>query len=233
MIEGKDISLDIESDEEAKAAIGNLVKSTFNNEKIKDYGRWALYSVKAEITMHELRQCLYWQSVLEIAVMTFSFFLLMILTRFIIFLQIFHFIRPILCFKVISSLPKSHEIYEELPNLSDSSAMQPIIFSHFQRGNKFISRYLLITVIAFILDIIGCIISFTFIGGNKSGDGLYSSTVWLFLCFDVFLVFWYNTMRWEYPEEIWQNIRNVLKEGLQSTQAFLSNFMQSVRNRFR
>lgn len=233
MLEDKDIQLEIDFEEEAKAGIiGEMTNGIFSKENTKNYGRWMLYAVKVEITINELRGCLYWQSIFEFGLITITFILLLIQSRFVIFLHVIHFIRPLVCFKVISNLPRSHEIYEELPTLTETSAMHPIIYSHFQRGNRHITRYVIISVICMILDIVGCIISFTIIDSQSNADALYGFTAWVFLCFDTFLIFWYNTLRWAYPEVIWQNIRSVLKGGLSATQALLTNFMQSVRNRF-
>ena len=59
MVEGKDIQLEIDSDEESKEAMTNMVRSAMNVGNIKNYGRWALYAIKAEISINELRGCLY------------------------------------------------------------------------------------------------------------------------------------------------------------------------------
>ena len=105
--------------------------------------------------------------------MTVAFILLLIEQKFMIFLHILHFVRPLLCFKLIASLPRSHDIYEEIRDLSDSSSMQPIIYQHFQRGNRFLTRYLIVTIITSNLDIVGCIISFTVVHSNQNADILY------------------------------------------------------------
>lgn len=44
--------------------------------KMKEYGRWGLYSIKAEIVLYELRQSLYWQSLIEIFVCFLALLLL-------------------------------------------------------------------------------------------------------------------------------------------------------------
>ena len=233
MLEGKDINLEIEDDEEAKAAMGNIVMNAIGADNVKNYGRWGLYAIKAEITIHELRQCLYWQSVIEIGIIAFAFVFLLVQARFLIFLQILHILRPVICCKLISSLPKSHDIYEELPSLSNSSAMQPIICAHFQRGNKVLTQYLIISAFCAILDLIGLIISLFLLKSDHNADAVYTFVVWVLFCFDIFLVFWQNTLRWEYPDEIWQNFRSVLKSGFYAAQDFISTFMQNLRNRFR
>ena len=90
MFEENDIKIEFE-DEESKIATANMIKDAPSPEIMKNYGRWLLYAIKAEITLNELRGCLYWQSILEVGLMAVAFFLLLIESRFIILLHVLHF----------------------------------------------------------------------------------------------------------------------------------------------
>jgi hypothetical protein len=233
MLDDPDIKIEINNEEEAKNPMQGIFAAALGGTNAKNLVRWALYAIKAEITFSELRFILYWTTLIELGLMIVSFVLLLFMSRFIIFLHVLHFIRPYFGCKLISSLPRSHEIFEELPSLTDTPAMQPVVFAHFQRGNRIASKYAIVTVICMVLDVVGCIISFTVINGDHNADLFYGLVAWIFLCFDSGLIFWYNTLRWMYPDEIWQNIRKVLRGGLSTTQAFLSNFVANIVSRYR
>jgi hypothetical protein len=233
ILEDQDAKIVMDHEEEAKNPLGNIFKNIVSGENAKNYIRWALYAIKAEITINELRFCLYWITLVEIFLITFSTIILAMQGSFIIFLHLLHFFRPILCIKLISNLPRSHDIFEELPGLSDANIMQPVIYAHFQRANGYFTKYVVLSFVCIILDIVGCIISFTIFSTNRNADFLYGIAAWVLLCFDCFMIFWYNTLRWMYPDVIWQNIRSILKSGLYNAQAFLSEFTTSLRNRFR
>ena len=223
----------VEAEAEEKQPVENpfpVIAPALGN--LREYGRYALYAIKAEITINELRFCLYWQSLLEFAIISVSFVMLLFARRFLIFMHIFHFARPILCLKVISSLPRSHDIYEEITDFNDTSMMQSVIYSHFRRANRIFTKYFVLTVICFVLDFIGCVIGLFFVGNDHNSDAFYSLITWVFLCFDTFLVFWYNSLRWAYPDIIWHNVRRTIKEGITSVQELLKSYMNSVKDRF-
>lgn len=233
MLEDIDIKFDMPENEEKKNPFEGIAQGLLQNVNIKGYARWVIYAVKAEITLSEFRFLIYWQSLVEFGLMLISFVLLLMSGRYWILLHVLHFVRPYLGLKLLSSLPKSHEIFEELPSLTDTSTMHPVIFTHFKRANSQMTKYLVVSGICFLLDIIGCIVSFIVLNDSHNSDLFYGFTAWVFLCFDSLLVFWYNTLRWMYPDDIWQNIRSLLKSGLSTAQLFLSNFVSSAQDKFR
>mmetsp|Transcript_31523 Transcript_31523/g.31240 ORF Transcript_31523/g.31240 Transcript_31523/m.31240 type:complete len:163 (-) Transcript_31523:25-513(-) len=147
-----------------------------------------------------------------------------------IFMQIPHFARPFFAFKVMDKLPQSHIIYEELPeSLTDVSTYQPLIFAHFKRGSKAISIYVIITTFTALLDLISLTIQFASIDSERSIDILYAIVVWIFLCLDCFLVFWYYTMKFTFPQEIWHNLIKLARGSLDDAKWFLKNYFQSFQ----
>jgi hypothetical protein len=233
MLEDVDIKLDLPENEERKSPFEGFANAMMQNLDVKGYARWVLYSIKAEITMNEFRFLIYWTSLIELGLMTIAFVLLLMAGRFWIFLHLLHFARPFLGLKVISSLPKSHDVFEELPSLTDASSMQPVIFAHFKRANSQMTRFLVVSAVCILLDVIGCIVSFVVINDRHNADFFYGIVAWIFLCFDSLLVFWYNTLRWMYPDAIWQNFRGIMKSGLGDARSFLGEYFRSVQNRFK
>mmetsp|Transcript_12593 Transcript_12593/g.12668 ORF Transcript_12593/g.12668 Transcript_12593/m.12668 type:complete len:147 (+) Transcript_12593:229-669(+) len=139
--------------------------------------------------------------------MTISFFLMVIFGRYMIFLQLLHFIRPFFAFRLIEQLPKSHVIYEEMPdNLDDVSTFQPLLFAHFKRASKALSVYLIVTAFASLTDLISLTIQLSSIDSDYNPHLLYAIFVWIFLGLDFFLIFWYCTMKFTFPQEIWYNL---------------------------
>lgn len=233
MLEDIDIKLDYQEKEEIKNPFEGIAQSVMQSVDVKGYARWVLFSIKVEITLNEFRFLIYWTSLIELGLMAIAFVLLLISRRFWIFLHILHFIRPFLGFKVLSALPKSHDVFEELPSLTNSTEMQPIIYAHFKRAHNQMTKFIVISGICMLLDVIGCIISFIVLNDRQNSDFFYGIVAWLFLCFDSLLIFWYNTLRWMYPDAIWQNLRQMMKSGLSEVQSFLSGYVRGVQNRFK
>lgn len=229
----EDIQIDMPVAEETKNPFEGLARGLMQGIDVKGYARWVLYGIKAEITLNEFRFLIYWQSLVEFGLMIIAFVLLLMAGRFWILLHMLHFVRPFLGLKLIGSLPKSHEIFEELPSLSDSATIQPVIFAYFKRANSQLTKYMVVSGVCIFLDVIGCIVSFIVLNDSHNSDLFYGFVAWVFLCFDSLLVFWYNTMRWMYPDEVWQNMRGLLKSGLSSVQFFLSSFVHSAQNKFK
>lgn len=222
---------DIQFDLSSNMLLAQAVTANIDiGSKIKSYGRWGLYATKTEIVLYDLRQCLYWQSLLELGLIGISFILMLIFGRFLIFMQLLHFPRPLFAFRVMENLPKSHIIYEELPEqLDDVSTYQPLIFAHFKKGSKAISVYLIITIISGLLDLISLTIQFSSIDSNHNPDVLYAIIVWIFLCLDCFCIFWYYTLKYTYPEEVWHNLRKLAKGSWEDARFFFKSTFQRLQ----
>lgn len=204
--------------------LGGLLGSM--GSKTKEYTRWGLYAVKTELVLYNLRQTLYWQSLIEFFLMTTSFILLLMSGKLMILMHLLHFVRPYFTYQIILKLPRSHKILEELPEdiREGSDLAQQKVFDQFKSCTRPLAFYLVITCLGGLFDLVGLLVDLTGVAGEDNSSLYYAMVAWVFLCLDFYLVFWYYTLQWTYPEEIWKNLTSLAKGGIDEVKFFLKAY---------
>lgn len=202
------------------------------NQKIKSYGRWGLYSVKVELALYDLRQALYFQSITELVLMLMCIFLLFFHGRFMLFLHALHIIRPLLAYSVLDKLPRSHEFYETLPDdLGQiNHDVQVKMLEEFKKSTLPVTRYLIVSLFAIIFDLIALFVETGELGMDKDNIGpIFFMLAVVFVSFDSYLGMWYYTLKFSFPEEVWRNLVTIARGSVDTARVIILGYLQQNR----
>jgi hypothetical protein len=201
-----------------------------NDTKLRDLWRFGLYSIKVEIVLYDLRQSLYWQSMMEIGIMLSAFIALLSAHSLLFFMHLLHIIRPYLAFRIISTLPRTHILLEELPSDPTAAYKEAAdkIVEQFKKSSVFYSHYLILSGISAAFDILALLYNLSNIGGTSDNNIFYVNIAGVFLAFDFFVLFWSKTLLFTFPKDLWNTSRDIANSTIRDTNILLNGMIQQV-----
>ncbi|CAG9329887.1 unnamed protein product [Blepharisma stoltei] len=201
-----------------------------SSNRSKEYGRWGLYSIKTELALHDIRTSLYWQSLLELGLMILGLLMLLIQGKLMILLHFMHFVRPLLAYKLILSIPQSHKVYEQLPDdlRQVTHEVQVKLFEEFKQSTRPATFYLIASAVAAIFDFLSLFINLGMLGGDDYSTNFFFAVAFLFICTDFFLVVWYFTLQFTYPDDVWRNLMTIAKGTIDEAKFYLDGVFKKA-----
>lgn len=203
------------------------ILATLRKHSPKELGRWAIMTVKTEIALYDLRQSLYWQSLIELGMIAVCLFLLIFMGKFMVFVHLPHLVRPLLGYYIILYLPRLHSVYEGFPEdlQGSNEIMKDKIFEQFAKASRVISFYLIVTGVAAVLDTLGIVVDLTGLGGDANTSVFYAIIAWVFIAFDSYLFLWYYSMKFHFPHEIWVSFWSLITRNVDDAKMLVKGFM--------
>jgi hypothetical protein len=209
------------------------MENAFENPEMKEYKkdlwRFGLYSIKTEIVLYDLRQSLYWQSIMEVGIMLSAFIALLTAHSLLFFMHIVHLIRPYVGFRIIFRLPKTHVLLEQL---SDSPVrMQEeateLIVNQFKSASTFYSHYLILSGIAAVFDLLALLYNLSNTGSNINSYVFYLNISWIFLAFDLYMLLWSKSLMFTFPKSLWDTSREIANNTIKDTSNIINGMMEN------
>lgn len=206
------------------------VDPSIEGENTKKLWMFGLCSIKTEIVLYDLRQSLYWQSVIEMGIMLSCFIALLSGHSLLFFLHIVHLVRPYVATRIIYRLPRTHLILEQLPeNPADvQTDVVEMIVSQFNNSSAFYSHYLILSGLSAILDSIALIYNLTKTGGTSNNNIFYVNIAFLFVAFDFYVLLWSKSLVFTFPNELWSASRNLANSTIKNTNDILNEMMEQL-----
>lgn len=203
--------------------------------KMKNNWKFGLYSIKIEIVLYDLRQSLYWQSMIELGIMLSAFIALLTSHSLLFFMHLIHIVRPYVAMKIIINLPRTHLILDRLPMDPSSGQQEAIeeITSQFKKSSTFYSHYLILSGISAFFDLIALLYNLANTGGSSDVHAFYVNIAWLFLAFDFFILLWAKTLAFTFPKELWTTSREIASNTIKDTNVLLNGMMEQVVKGFK
>ncbi|CAG9326292.1 unnamed protein product [Blepharisma stoltei] len=189
----------------------------------KTYVRWGLLSAKSEIVLYDIKQALYRQSIIELALILLGLLILIVHAKFVILVHILHLVRPYLAYRLIMILPRSHNFYEQLPDdlgkIGDD--FQGKAYDELRKSSGIAAQYLSVSAVAGLFDIIALLIGYGKFDNHDSMAATYFVLAFLFVCTDFFLPLWYLTLQFTFPEDIWFDLVTIARGSLEKMKFFV------------
>jgi hypothetical protein len=199
-------------------------------ETTKRNWRFILYTIKVEIAIYDLKQSLFWQSVIEVAIMACAFLALLISHSLLIFMHVVHLLRPYVAKRIISNLPKTHEILELLSEDYETAKTQALelIVEKFKSASTFYSHYFILSAIGACFDTLALVYNLSKSGGEQDTYMFYLTVSILFIMFDFFIIFWSKSLIFSFPPNLWLISKEIVASREQEAFLMISEFFNGI-----
>ena len=192
--------------------------------------KFGLYAMKTELVLYDLKQAVFWQSLIEIAIMLCAFIALLTSHCLLFFMHITHIIRPIIAIKVITKLPRTHDIIEEISddmNKAQTEASQ-IMIDRFKLFSSHYSQYFLISAIAAVFDILALLYTISNLGGVIDAYVFYLNAAAIFLFFDFYVLLWANSVSYTFPKSLCDTSTTIANNSMKDTSDMVNGFLNNL-----
>ncbi|CAG9334945.1 unnamed protein product [Blepharisma stoltei] len=214
----------------AQPSLSGLVQMGIGH-KSKEYGRWGLYSAKAEIVLYELRQALYWQTIVELFLTFLCFLMLLTGNGFQFIFHFVHGIRPYFAYLTIQTLPKSYSILEGLPEdlKQVNQDIQTKLFDEFKYCSAPLTKYFIVSMCGLLLDLLTLLYDVKKMDGDELSAAFFLFAAFIYVSFDLFLPLWYYTLKFSFPEDIWVNLTKIANGTFEEATAYVKNSLDQMQ----
>lgn len=148
-----------------------------------------------------------------------------------VFLHALHFVRPFLANLIVEVMPRTHDIYELLPDdlTQVHEEVKRQLYEQMRKANRPLMLYGMITVVSALLDLIGLLINMITLDKDNTYALYYGILAWIFLGmiysgFDLYAYYWYYTLRFSVPKVILDNLRELMKNGYEYLRLLLLTY---------
>mmetsp|Transcript_24747 Transcript_24747/g.43594 ORF Transcript_24747/g.43594 Transcript_24747/m.43594 type:complete len:246 (-) Transcript_24747:19-756(-) len=187
--------------------------SEFCTEKMMKGG---MLAYKTEIVIHDLRQSLYWQSCVELCLMIFGLAVALKRGDNLVYLSSLHIVRGVLGLWVVLKLPRTYTVFDDFTQ--DFRKFEDILSRKANESVRIAFRplayYSIVTCFALVLDLILLIANLSTVDTPDNVQLISFMLTMLFLCLDIYLILWYVSLKFMYPQEIWSNLGNFFRFGV-------------------
>ena len=96
-----------------------------------------------------------------------------------------------------------------MPNdlITGVSAARDRFLNEFRRVYKLIGVYMVVTLACGGLDLIGLLIDIASMGSTENSQAYYAVVAWVFVCLDAYFFFWYYSLKFMFPPEVWNELK--------------------------
>jgi hypothetical protein len=178
-----------------------------------------LYTMKTEIVLYDLKQSVYWQSIIEVSIMLCAFIALLTSHSLLFFMHCIHIVRPYFAVKIIARLPKTHEILETLSddlNKAQTEASQYMI-DQFRTASVYYSYYFIVSAIAAVFDVLALFYTVANLGGTNNAYVFYLNAAMVFIFFDFYILFWANSLAFTFPKSLCETSTVIANNSVKDT----------------
>lgn len=146
-----------------------------------------------------------------------------------------HLIRPLFAIQIIRYLPRSHVVYEQFPDdLSQiNNDIQNRLFLEFKQSSTPFTRYVLISVFSLLLDILTLIYDIYNLNGDNSSITFFLYIAFAFVAMDLYVIFYYYTLKFSFPEDIWTNLTKIAGGTLEEAKVYITNSIDQMNKALR
>ena len=209
---------------------GNFERQEAPENPQKSLWKFALNTIKIEIVLYDLRQSLYWQSMIEVGIMLSAFIALLSSHSLLFFMHLVHIIRPYIAMKIIISLPRTHVILDRLPQDPSTAPNEAVdeIMGQLKKSSIFYRNYLILSGISAVFDLLALLYNLSNAGGTADVNAYFVNVAWLFLAFDLFILLWAKTLAFSFPKELWNSSREIANNTMKDTSSLLNGVMEQM-----
>lgn len=186
--------------------------------------------MKAEIALYDLKQSVYWQSIIEVSIMLCAFIALLTSHSLLFFMHIVHVIRPYFAVKIIARMPRTHDILEKISddlNKAQSEASQMMI-DQFRTASVFYSYYFIVSGIAAVFDVLALLYTVANVGGTNNAYVFYLNAAMVFVFFDFYVLFWANSLAFTFPKSLCEMSTVIANNSVEDTTGLVNGLIGRV-----
>jgi len=139
----------------------------------------------------------------------------------------------LVCVPIIQNLPKSHTIYESfLDDLKQiNQEIQNRLFIEFKESSAPLSRYMIISSCALLLDILTLFYNISQMDGENSSFTFFTFVASAFISFDLYIPFWYYSLKYSFPEDIWSNLTKIVGGTIEEAKNYVKDSLDRMKPR--
>jgi len=229
------MSYNINNDENSlisDSTVGQYIPIQKNTKLFK----FILYTTKIEVKFNSLVKFVYTISLLEIIMWIVGFFVFCSSPSdlYLIWVLIVHIIKGSLGLYLLSKMPKTYEIMENVAKNPDfdenkitdqiNKQIKEIFITRFSEKKCYFYAYLLSNIICLVIDFVILLVQIIVFGDD---DWILMQTCMLFIMIiyiisDVIYFFWYFTLQFSLPDEIIEPIRDALLGSITKLKDFIN-----------
>jgi hypothetical protein len=192
--------------------------------------KFGLYAMKTEIVLYDLKQAVFWQSLVEVAIMLCAFIALLTSHCLLFFMHVVHIIRPVVAVRVITKLPRTHDIIEEISDdvtKAQSEASQ-IIIDRFKLFSSHYSHYFLLSGVAAVFDVLALLYTISNLGGVVDAYVFYLNAAAIFLFFDFYVLLWANSLAATFPKSLCETSTTIANNSVKDTSDMVNGYLNKL-----
>ena len=192
--------------------------------------KFGLYAMKTELVLYDLKQAVFWQSLIEIGIMLCAFIALLTSHCLLFFMHIAHIFRSYLGIKVIMKLPKTHEIIEEISDdiIKAQFEVSQIIIDKFKLFSTYYSQYFLVSAIAAVFDILALLYTISNLGGVIDAYVFYLNAAAIFLFFDFYVLLWSKSVSHTFPKSLCETSTAIANNSFKDTTDMVNGLLNKL-----